>query len=47
VVPDDVKYLAVPVLAHRIILRGSFQTGAESFIRDLLTKLAVPAENKA
>ena len=47
VVPDDVKYLAVPVLAHRIILRGSFQTGAEAFIRDLLTRLAVPAENKA
>ena len=48
VVPDDVKYLAVPVLAHRIILRGSsYQTGADSFVRDLLTKLSVPAENKA
>ena len=48
VVPDDVKYLAVPVLAHRIILRGSsYQTGADSFVRDLLTRLSVPAENKA
>ena len=48
VVPDDVKYLAVPVLAHRIILRGNhYQTGADSFVRDLLTRLSVPAENKA
>ena len=48
VVPDDVKYLAVPLLAHRIILRGSsYQTGADGFVRDVLTKLSVPAENKA
>jgi MoxR-like ATPase len=48
VVPDDVKYLAVPVLAHRIILRGNhYQTVADSFVRDLLTRLSVPAENKA
>ena len=48
VVPDDVKYLAVPVLAHRIILRGNhYQTGADGFVRDLLTRLSAPAENKA
>ena len=47
VVPDDVKYLAVPVLAHRIILRGNqFQSNAEQFVRDLLTLVPVPTENR-
>ena len=45
VIPDDVKELAVPVLAHRIILRGhSRQSGAEEFIRELLSRIAVPTE---
>lgn len=45
--PDDVKYLAVPTLAHRLIpssrtrLRG--QTG-EKILRDLITRLPIPAE---
>ena len=47
VVPDDVKYLAVPVLAHRIILRGSqYQASTESFVRDLLSRIPVPTENR-
>ena len=45
VIPDDVKELAVPVLAHRIILRGiSYQSGSETFLRDLLAQLSVPTE---
>ena len=45
VIPDDVKMLAVPVLAHRILLRGlSYQNTAESFLRTLLDKVPVPTE---
>lgn len=46
VIPDDVKELAVPVLAHRIILRGhSRQTSTEDFIRELLARVAAPTED--
>ena len=47
VVPDDVKYLAVPVLAHRLIaslearLRGR---DAASIVESILDSLAVPVE---
>ncbi len=45
VIPDDVKELAVPVLSHRIILRGAhYQTGADAFVRELLDKIPVPTE---
>ena len=45
VIPDDVKELAVPVLAHRIVLRGiSYQLSTEGFVRDLLNQVAVPTE---
>lgn len=48
VIPDDVKALAVPVLAHRVVPRGiSQQTGGEVLIRDLLVRLAVPTEVQA
>jgi len=47
VVPDDVKELAVPVLAHRIILRGNqYQTDATQFVHDLLTRVPVPTETR-
>lgn len=47
VIPDDVKALAVPVLAHRVILRGiSYQLTSEDFIRELLEHLPVPTEEK-
>ena len=46
VIPDDVKELAVPVLAHRIVLRGTqYQMSPESFIRNLLTQISVPTES--
>ena len=45
VIPDDVKALAVPVLAHRVVPRGiGLHGGAEAFIRELLDRLAVPTE---
>lgn len=46
VIPDDVKELAVPVLAHRILVRGvTYQNTAESFLRGLLDQVAAPTEN--
>ncbi|MGI6173459.1 MAG: AAA family ATPase [Christensenellales bacterium] len=47
VTPDDVKYLAVPVLAHRVIVRGLYgRTGqAEQAIRDALDMTAAPTED--
>ena len=48
VIPDDVKALAVPVLAHRVVPRGiSQQAGGESLIRELLDRVAVPTEVQA
>ena len=46
VVPDDVKSLAEPVLAHRLVTRGWTQGGhpdAGPLVRDILAKLKVPA----
>lgn len=48
VIPDDVKELAVPVLAHRILVRGiSYQADSKQFVRNLLQSVPVPTENKA
>ena len=48
VIPDDVKELAVPVLAHRIILRGvSYQHNSRTLMEELLTKVPVPTEERA
>jgi MoxR-like ATPase len=48
VTPDDVKHLAVPVLAHRLVittdarLRGR---SAEEVVSDVLARVAVPVES--
>jgi MoxR-like ATPase len=46
VIPDDVKRLAIPVLAHRLLMRGLRQPGskdaAECFLDESLAKLNVP-----
>jgi MoxR-like ATPase len=45
VVPDDVKVLAEPVLAHRMITRGWTQGGhpdAAPYVRDILARVRVP-----
>ena len=44
VIPDDVKEMAVPVLAHRVIMRGMHGQSAEAFIRELLTQVPAPTE---
>jgi MoxR-like ATPase len=47
VLPDDVKHLAVPVLAHRLILNTEaylHNTSKEKLIDDILSSLPVPAE---
>ena len=47
VTPDDVKALAVPVLAHRIILSGLYgrSTKAEDLIREALGQITAPVES--
>lgn len=48
VIPDDVKELAVPVLSHRVLLRGiNYQQDSGDFIRELLGRVAVPTEARA
>ena len=46
VIPDDVKKLAVPVMAHRVILRGLYGKSGENevFIRELLDRIPAPTE---
>jgi MoxR-like ATPase len=47
VVPDDVKTLTVPVLAHRVVGKSFLQAGefhaAEGIIRDLVDRVRVPS----
>ena len=47
VTPDDVKALAVPVLSHRIIVRGLYgqSNAAEAMIDELLKTVPVPTES--
>lgn len=47
--PDDVKALAVPVLSHRVILRGLYGRSGEGekFIHELLEKVPAPTEAQA
>jgi MoxR-like ATPase len=47
VLPDDIKALAVPVLAHRVVGKSFLQAGefgaAESIVRDSVERLRVPS----
>lgn len=46
VIPDDVKELTVPVLAHRIVMRGiSYQSDSTTFLLGLLNTVAAPTED--
>ena len=48
VIPDDVKTLAVPVLAHRLIMRTSRRgTSAAEYIASLLDRIPAPTEERA
>ncbi len=46
VVPDDIKSLAVPVLAHRVVGKSFLQAGefgaAEAMIRDIVGSVPAP-----
>ncbi len=46
VIPDDIKTLAVPILAHRVLGKSFLQAGefgaAEAIIRDLVDRIRVP-----
>lgn len=45
-IPDDVKKLAVPVLAHRLVISYGYQKGkeAEKMIQEIMDTLPVPTE---
>ena len=47
VVPDDIKSLAVPVLAHRVVGKSFLQAGefgaAEAIIRDVVDRIRIPS----
>lgn len=49
VLPEDVKALARPVLAHRLVLHDPLAVGgrAEEIVREILDHVAVPAEQDA
>jgi MoxR-like ATPase len=49
VVPDDVKELALPVLAHRLILSPEAQmqgTEPEAVVTELLTRVPIPSPER-
>jgi len=48
VIPDDVKYLAVPILAHRLIARMEVRLKGKSIegvVEEILSTVPVPAED--
>jgi MoxR-like ATPase len=50
VIPDDIKNLAVPVLAHRVLLSPEAQmrgAGAEEVLESLLNQVPIPARERA
>ncbi len=47
VIPDDIKYLAVPTLAHRLIARTEARLrghSTEDIIKEIISKVPVPVE---
>jgi MoxR-like ATPase len=49
VIPDDVKYLAVPSLAHRIIVKTEARLrghNSEMAIGEVLSTVPVPVEDQ-
>ena len=45
VIPEDVKKMAVPVLAHRLSgPGGAGETGADTFLMRLISEIPVPVE---
>lgn len=49
VTPDDVKAMAKPVLAHRMMVKGSYRSrndAAEAIVDSILQEVTVPAESE-
>lgn len=49
VIPDDIKYMAKPVLCHRLILKNTFQTennNSSSILEHIIKDIPVPTEEK-
>jgi MoxR-like ATPase len=47
VIPDDVKFLTVPILAHRLIIKAEARLkrqSAEDILNEVLSKVSVPVE---
>lgn len=44
VIPEDIHMLAVPVLAHRIILQGGMGGGSVAIVKQILSVVPVPTE---
>ena len=46
VVPEDIKELAVPVFAHRLVITSGFSAEAEkiNIVKEILSKISVPTE---
>ena len=42
VIPDDIQEMAVPVLAHRLILKSSIGTTNEEIIKETIKNVEVP-----
>lgn len=49
VIPDDVKKLAVPVLSHRVVIRGMYGRvdAAQNIIKETLAAVPVPTEERS
>ena len=45
VTPDDIKELAVPVLAHRLVMGYGNSEKAEDLMKNIITSIAVPTED--
>ena len=47
VIPDDIKYIAIPALAHRLVAKTEARLRGRSaveIIKEILSKLPVPVE---
>lgn len=44
-VPEDIKAVAIPVMAHRMLLESANDSGREDVVRTFLNKIPVPTED--
>lgn len=44
-VPEDIKAVAIPVMAHRMLLESADDSGREDVVRTFLNKIPVPTED--